>query len=176
MITILLATLMYWVLLAVLRIIGRRAISQLSPFELLVIFLLGGIATQVIVADDHSAASAMTGMFTIAVNHAFVSVLKGRSQMFQKIVDGTPVVLVANGKIDRDILRGLRMHEEDVMAVARQNGIKGRARRGPMGARTGLRVAGAGAGWRGMMRAMNAARVRMRTDTIGVRCGTGEVP
>ena len=71
--TIIRATVVYWVLLIVLRMIGRRTASQLSPFEMLVLFLLGGMSIQAVVADDRSLVNAIAGIFAIAVNHVLVS-------------------------------------------------------------------------------------------------------
>jgi uncharacterized membrane protein YcaP (DUF421 family) len=73
MATIIRATVAYWVLLFVLRLLGRRAASQLSPFELIVMFLLGGMSIQAIVSDDRSLFTAVIGILTIAINHFAVS-------------------------------------------------------------------------------------------------------
>jgi uncharacterized membrane protein YcaP (DUF421 family) len=122
MATILRATLFYWILLCTLRLLGRRAASQLSPFELIVLFLLGGISIQAIVADDRSTINALTGVFTIAANHMLVSAWKQRNESFRKLVDGTAVPVLSHGELDKRRLHGLRMLEEDVMAAARQGG------------------------------------------------------
>jgi uncharacterized membrane protein YcaP (DUF421 family) len=122
--TIIRGTVAYWVLLFVLRLLGRRAVSQLSPFEFIVMFLLGGMSIQSIVSDDRSIFTAIIGILTIAVNHVAVSALKQRFVTFRKLVDGTPIVVAENGKIDRRLLHGLRMLEEDLQAVARQQGMK----------------------------------------------------
>ena len=122
--TIIRATVVYWVLLIVLRMIGRRTASQLSPFEMLVLFLLGGMSIQAVVADDRSLVNAIAGIFAIAVNHVFVSWLKEISTGFRKVVDGTPVVVLEDGQVRRDLLHGLRMIDEDLMAAARQKGAR----------------------------------------------------
>ena len=121
--TVLRATIAYWVLLFVLRLLGRRAASQLSPFELIVMFLLGGMSIQSIVSDDRSLFTAVIGILTIALNHFVVSATKQRFVPFRKLVDGTPIVVAENGKVDQAMLHGLRMLEEDLNAAARQKGL-----------------------------------------------------
>ena len=121
--TVLRATIAYWVLLFVLRLLGRRAASQLSPFELIVMFLLGGMSIQSIVSDDRSLFTAVIGILTIALNHFVVSAIKQRFVPFRKLVDGTPIVVAENGKVDQAMLHGLRMLEEDLNAAARQKGL-----------------------------------------------------
>jgi uncharacterized membrane protein YcaP (DUF421 family) len=124
MATIIRATVAYWVLLFVLRLLGRRAASQLSPFELIVMFLLGGMSIQAIVSDDRSLFTAVIGILTIAMNHFAVSAIKQRFTTFRKLVDGTPIVVAEDGVIEKNLLHGLRMVEEDLMAVVRQKGMK----------------------------------------------------
>jgi uncharacterized membrane protein YcaP (DUF421 family) len=122
--TIIRATAVYWILLLVLRLIGRRAISQQSPFEFIVIFLLGGMSIQAIVLDDRSLFNAIVGIFTIAGNHFLASSMRERFHLFRKIIEGIPVVVAQNGKVDKRLLRGLRMLEEDVLAAAREKGVR----------------------------------------------------
>jgi uncharacterized membrane protein YcaP (DUF421 family) len=122
--TIIRATIAYWLLLFTLRLLGRRSAGQQSPFELLVLFLLGGITIQAVVADDRSMVNAVTAVLTIAANHLFVSALKQRNETFRKLVDGTPVVVVTDGEVDGRRLAGLRMLEEDLMAAARAEGAR----------------------------------------------------
>src|SRR5438046_8619070 len=121
--TIIRATVAYWVLLFVLRLLGRRAASQLSPFELIVMFLLGGMSIQAIVSDDRSLFTAVMGILTIALNHFAVSAIKQRYITFRKLVDGTPIVVAQEGAVEERLLHGLRMVKEDLMAAARQKGM-----------------------------------------------------
>jgi uncharacterized membrane protein YcaP (DUF421 family) len=121
--TIIRATVAYWVLLFVLRLLGRRAASQLSPFELIVMFLLGGMSIQAIVSDDRSLFTAVMGILTIALNHFAVSAIKQRYITFRKLVDGTPIVVAQEGVVQERLLHGLRMVKEDLMAAARQKGM-----------------------------------------------------
>jgi uncharacterized membrane protein YcaP (DUF421 family) len=122
--TIIRCSVAYWSLLFTLRLLGRRSVGQQSPFELLVLFMLGGITIQAVVADDRSIVNALTAVFTIAANHLIVSALKQRHEVFRKLVDGTPIVVVTDGNVDRSLLHGLRMLDEDVMAAARGKGAK----------------------------------------------------
>ena len=87
--TILNAALMYWVLLFALRLVGRRGPNMMTPFEMIVIFLLGGLAIQAIVGEDRSLTNALLGIMTVVLMHVLVSTLKGRYPAFGKVVDGT---------------------------------------------------------------------------------------
>jgi uncharacterized membrane protein YcaP (DUF421 family) len=122
--TIIRAIVIYWSLLVVLRVVGRRSFEQLTPFEMILVFLLGGIGIQAIVSDDRSVINALLAISTIALMHIFVAWLKNWSEAFRKFVDGTPIVVVEEGRVNRELLGRLRMQEEDLMAAARQDGLE----------------------------------------------------
>src|SRR5437764_14991153 len=105
--TIIRATVAYWALLFVLRLLGRRAASQLSPFELIVMFLLGGMSIQSIVSDDRSLTTAIVGILTIALNYFVVFAVKQRFVTFRKLVDGTTIVVAQEGGVGTRLLHGL---------------------------------------------------------------------
>src|SRR3954471_7925541 len=113
----------YWFLLAILRVIGRRAIMQNSPFELILMFLFGGTMIQAVVGGDRSMVNAALVVVTIGLMHVMVAWLKQRSVRFRKLVDGTPVVLRQDGKWRDDLIHEARLQIEDVMAAAREKGI-----------------------------------------------------
>jgi uncharacterized membrane protein YcaP (DUF421 family) len=121
--TILRAIWAYWFLLAVLRLIGRRAVMQSSPFELILIFLFGGTMIQAVVGDDRSLVNASLAVFTIGLMHVCVAWLKQRSTLFRKLTDGTAVVLRDAGTWHDDRMQRMRLQIEDVMAAARQKGV-----------------------------------------------------
>jgi len=111
-------------LLVVLRIVGRRSFEQMSPFEMILVFLLGGMGIQAVVSDDRSITNAILGILTVAMMHVFVSWWKARNETFRKIVDGTPIVIINDGKVDEELLRRMRLHPQDLMAAARQEGLE----------------------------------------------------
>jgi len=121
--TILRAVYGYVLLLIVLRLIGRRAIMQNSPFELILIFLFGGTMIQAVVGDDRSLTNATLAVMTIGLMHALVAWLKFRSTVFRKIIEGTAIVLQRHGEWNRVALRRSRLQMDDVMAAARERGI-----------------------------------------------------
>jgi uncharacterized membrane protein YcaP (DUF421 family) len=121
---ILRSALVYSFLLVIVRVVGRRSFEQMTPFEMILIFLLGGIGIQSVVGDDRSLTGALLGISTIAGLHVLVAYLKMRYAAVGRWVDGTPIVIVEDGRWDHERLRRLRLHEQDVMATARQSGIE----------------------------------------------------
>jgi uncharacterized membrane protein YcaP (DUF421 family) len=113
----------YLLLLGMVRLIGRRTASQLAPFDLVVLFIFGGITITAIIGEDHSMVASITALATIGLMHVGVSWVKAHSPWFGRLVDGTPVVIYEDGHWHEDRMRGLRVLESDVMAAARQRGL-----------------------------------------------------
>lgn len=124
MVTIVNAAIIYWVLLFALRLMGRRGPNMMTPFEIILFFLMGGMGMQAIIGNDHSLTNALLGIFTIVMMHVLVSTLKGWSDRFGRIVDGTPVLIYGKGCWHEESMRRLRVHPQDVMAAARGQGVE----------------------------------------------------
>lgn len=114
---------MYWFLVLMIRFIGRRVASIMTPYEFIVIFVLGGISIGAIVGQDQSMTNAMVAIVTIAVNHIASSMLRIRSTFFRKLVDGTPVLVGQNGEVNWHYMHALRLVEEDLNMFLRQKSI-----------------------------------------------------
>jgi uncharacterized membrane protein YcaP (DUF421 family) len=68
----------YWFLLFALRVIGRRAVMQNSPFDMILMFLFGGAMIQAVVGQDRSLANACLVVVTLGLMHVFVAWMKLR--------------------------------------------------------------------------------------------------
>lgn len=124
MVTIINAYIICWVLLFAFRLIGRRGPNMMTPFEVVLLFMLGGMGMQAVICNDHSLTNALLGIGTVVMMHVLVSSLKGWSACFGRIVDGTPIIVFEKGHWQREHMRHLHVHEQDVMASARGQGIE----------------------------------------------------
>ena len=106
------------------RLIGCRTASQKAPFDLVVLFLLAGIMITAALGDDRSMVGAFSGICAIGPIHIFASWAKTHAVWFGCIIDGTPVVAFENSDFNRRRMRRLRLNEQDVMAAARQRGLR----------------------------------------------------
>jgi uncharacterized membrane protein YcaP (DUF421 family) len=119
MATIVHAIVGYFALLLTVRVLTRRPGGQLTLFEFVIIFLIGGAAIGATVGHDHSMTNCGAAILTVGLLHRLVSALKQRFPRFGAIVDGTPLVLLKNGEWQLEAMRGLRIDPEDIMAAAR---------------------------------------------------------
>jgi uncharacterized membrane protein YcaP (DUF421 family) len=118
------AIIVYWVLLFAMRFLGRRAPSMQTPFEIILLFLFGGMGMQAIVGSDHSLTNAVLGIATVVMMHTLVAALKQWSPVFGRVADGTPVIVFGKGEWRTGEMHHLRIQEQDVMAAARNQGIE----------------------------------------------------
>jgi uncharacterized membrane protein YcaP (DUF421 family) len=93
-------------------------------FEFVIIFLSGGVAIAATVGRDRSITNCATAIITIGLLHRLVAWVKERSPRLGAILDGTPLVLLKDGYWQADVMRGMRVDPEDVMAAARSKQVK----------------------------------------------------
>ena len=118
--TVLKAAAAYVIVLFVIRLIGRRTASQQAPIDMVVLFLFGGLSVSAVLGDDRSFTGAMSALFTVGLMHVAVSWLKLRFVWFERIVDGTPIVVFRDGRWNETAMRRLRMQQADIRTAARQ--------------------------------------------------------
>ncbi len=114
----------YFILLLTVRILSRRPGAQLTPFEFVIVFLVGGVVILATVGDDRSMTNCFCGIIAVALLHRTVADLRLRFPRFGAFVDGTPLVLIDQGKWQDETMNRMRLQDVDVMASARTKGIK----------------------------------------------------
>jgi uncharacterized membrane protein YcaP (DUF421 family) len=121
--TILHAVFGYLFLLLIVRVLSRRPGGQLTLFEFVIVFLIGGVIILSTVGKDRSITNCTTAILTIGLMHWGVSAIKARHPLLGAIVDGTPLTLLKKGEWQVEVMKGMRIDREDVMAAARTKGI-----------------------------------------------------
>jgi uncharacterized membrane protein YcaP (DUF421 family) len=118
------AALMYCFLLFITRVVGRRELSTLEPFDLILLIVLGDLIQQGVTQSDYSFTGLMLAAGTIAVMQTSVSWIGYRSPKKAGLVlEGEPIVIVQDGKcLERNTKRE-RIRKEEVLESARKNGI-----------------------------------------------------
>ncbi len=106
------------------RIVGRRPGKQMTPFEFVLVFFMGGVTLTPMVGDDRSISNALLTIMTIGIAHYLIAWLKQVSPRFGRIVDGTPLVLLERGRWHTETMKRKAIQDDDVMAMARDQGLK----------------------------------------------------
>jgi uncharacterized membrane protein YcaP (DUF421 family) len=111
------------VLLVLTRVIGRRELSSLQPFDLILLIILGDAVQQGLTQDDYSLTGAFLVIFTFAVLQVFVSWVGYRFPRARPVLEGEPIVVVQDGNVIERNLRRERLTEDEIAEEARCNGI-----------------------------------------------------
>ncbi|MBB2965206.1 DUF421 domain-containing protein [Methylobacterium sp. R2-1] len=117
------ATLLYLVVLLLLRITTMRIMRSATPLDMAVIFFFGGIAVPPILGDDRSITGALLAAATLAGLHTTLSHAKRLWPTIGMVTEGNPVVIFSNGEWDEAKMRSKRVDPRDVMAEVRQKGL-----------------------------------------------------
>jgi uncharacterized membrane protein YcaP (DUF421 family) len=113
------AAVIFFFILLVTRVAGRRELSTLEPFDLILLVVLGDLVQQGITQSDQSVTGTLIVISTITLLSVAVSWVSFRSPRVGRVTEGEPVVLVHNGQtIDRN-LRRERITREDIEEEAR---------------------------------------------------------
>jgi uncharacterized membrane protein YcaP (DUF421 family) len=104
------------------RVIGRRELSSLQPFDLILLVMIGDLVQQGVTQNDFSVTGALLVGSTIALMTLLVSWTSFRFPRLRPVLDGEPVIVVEDGKpIERNLRRN-RITLEELLAAGRQNG------------------------------------------------------
>ena len=120
------ALVVYFFLLVVFRIAGKRTLAETSNFELVVLLIISETTQQAMIDSDHSMTNAGLVIVTLLGATIGLSLLKERFPSVERVVSGTAVVLVENGHLQWDRLRDTRVGEDDILAAAREKHGLGR--------------------------------------------------
>jgi uncharacterized membrane protein YcaP (DUF421 family) len=117
------AVVLFGFVFVITRIIGRRELSSLEPFDLILLIVMGDAIQQGLTQDDYSVTGAVIVIGTFAVLQVLVSYLSYRFPRLRPALDGEPLVIVQDGKaIERNMKRE-RITLEEVMVEARQQQV-----------------------------------------------------
>lgn len=125
MATLLHSILGYFVLLLTIRLLTRRPGSQLTLFEFVLVFLMGGIIIASTMGNDRSLTNATCAVVMVGLLHRVVSYARNRWTYIGRLIDGVPLVVYKTGNWQEEILREMRVAPEDVLAAARSKGYRG---------------------------------------------------
>ena len=117
------AAVMFFFVYLLTRIIGRRELSSLQPFDLIMLVMIGDLVQQGVTQNDFSVTGAFLVGGTIALLTVLVSYVSFRFPRLRPVLDGDPVIVVEDGKpIERNLRRN-RIALDELAAAARQNQI-----------------------------------------------------
>ncbi|MEW6131182.1 MAG: YetF domain-containing protein [Acidobacteriota bacterium] len=109
----------YFVLLIIFRLSGKRTLTQITDFDLILLLIISETTQQAMVSDDHSMTNGLLLIITLIGTSIVLSHLKQWFPALDKWLDGTPLIIIENGKVHKHRLQKARINENDIMTAAR---------------------------------------------------------
>lgn len=116
-------TLAYVALVAVLRISGKRTLTKLNAFDLVVTVALGSTLATVLLSKSAALAEGVLAMALLVFLQFVITWLSVRSPRFQTLVKSEPTLIMHQGRFLDGAMREQRITREEVMAALRSNGV-----------------------------------------------------
>ena len=114
---------MFMFLFVLTRIIGKRELGSLQPFDLLLLIILGDALQQGMTQDDYSITGAVLIVGTFASLQVLLSWMSFRFPRTRPILEGEPIIVIQNGEPIARNLRRERLTVDDLTEGARRQGI-----------------------------------------------------
>ena len=120
---LILGGLAYFIVIAILRISGKRTLAKMSAFDFVVTVALGSILATILLSKDVALAKGVTAFVVLVVLQYVIAALSVRSNAIEKLAKADARYLLLDGVIDRDALRKERVTREEVLCAVRSSGI-----------------------------------------------------
>ena len=117
------ATAVYFFLWFITRVIGKRELSSMTAFELVLLVTMGDLIQQGTTQEDFSVTGAMLAVGTFACLMVLFSWLSFRFRRTRSVLEGMPVVIVQDGRMREDVMTYERLDRDELYGALREQGI-----------------------------------------------------
>lgn len=117
------ATFVYFLVLVVTRAVGRRELGQMEPMDLILLVVIGDMIQQGVTQSDQSVSGTLIVISTLAALTVGTSYASFRIRRLRPLLEGDPIVLIAEGEVNERALRRQRITDDELAAEARQQSI-----------------------------------------------------
>ncbi|HEU4981923.1 MAG TPA: YetF domain-containing protein [Acidobacteriaceae bacterium] len=115
--------LVYFALIVLLRVFGKRELAQLNPFDLVVLLSLSNTVQNAIIGNDNSLSGGVIGAATLlSINWLVVRVMYS-SPRLNRVMGGVERTLISNGRVDKYALKKELLSDEELLAAIRRQGF-----------------------------------------------------
>ena len=116
------AVVVYFFLIVLLRITGKRQVGQLALFDLVLLLVLSNAVQNSMNAGDNSLVGGLVSAATLVGLNFLVGYATHRNKRLEALVEGRPEVLIHNGKVFEPVMARLQLTQHELMAAVRQGG------------------------------------------------------
>jgi len=117
-------TIIFVALTAGFRFLGKRELSQMSPFEIVTLLMIAEIVSPSLTAGDESIPGALVGAATLLFLTFIDSVMTYRLKWFQTVSEALPAIVINRGRLVEDALHKDRIRTDEILSEMRKAGIE----------------------------------------------------
>ena len=110
---------LYIIVLIAVSIMGKSELSKMSPFQLVIVFMIAELAAMPIDDPSTSLINGVMAIFTLMLLQVLISFLSIKSEKFKNLVSGKPSILIEKGKLNIEELKKLRITSTDLLEQLR---------------------------------------------------------
>ncbi|QNP47685.1 DUF421 domain-containing protein [Diaphorobacter aerolatus] len=112
----------YAFLLVFLRLTGKRNVGQYDPFDLILLLILSNAVQNSMNAGDNSLTGGLISATTLIAAHTLMAHLTYRSRLLSRLIDGKPLNLITNGKVNQATMAAELLTADDLKAALHAGG------------------------------------------------------
>ncbi len=113
----------YVFLLLAFRLIGKRQVGQMTPFDLIVLLMISNVLQNAMIGPDNSVTGGLIGATTILIANWIIGRMAYSSQRMERVIEGVPTLLVHHGHVIEANLRKENFSHEDMLSNLRSQGV-----------------------------------------------------
>ena len=104
----------------VFRIAGKRTLAQITTFDVLLLLIISETLQSALIGNDNSMTNSFLLVLTMLGIDIVLSYIKQQSPVWERVLDGNPVVLMDQKGLHQQALQKERVDEDDILAAARE--------------------------------------------------------
>ena len=114
------SVLVYFFIYVILRMAGKRTLSEMTTFDLVLLLIISEATQQALIDDDHSIVGGMLAITTLVFIDILLSLLTTKFAVLDRFMNGTPMFLLEEGKLYLDRMKKSRIQIDDILEAARK--------------------------------------------------------
>lgn len=117
------ASVVYFVLFTMFKVWGKKHLSEMSPFDFIILLIMSEALQNSLISNESSITGGLIVVLTLMLLASFFGFLSFYSRKAEKILEGSPKVLIRNGKLMEDVLHNEKITIAELLESIRENGV-----------------------------------------------------
>ena len=113
------AVVVYTLVLIVFRLMGKRQLGQMQPFELVLTLIIADLATIPMAESSVPVLHGIVPLLTLVAMHYFLTLITRKSDLLNRVISGKPVIVINPNGIDYDAVQKLNISLDDLFEAIR---------------------------------------------------------